>query len=297
LPLDMARVGRHARGADVVHYQWLGLEEAASRLLPRKRPRVFTAHDIVPREARRGQAAAFRRIALAMDAVVVHSRHGAERLHGELGVPAERIRVIPHGAFEHLTRPASERPLPDELRAVEEPVVLFFGYLSPYKGVDVLVDAFARVEQPAELWIAGVPRLDMDALRRAAERSPRRVRFLPRFVEDEELPALFRRADVVVLPYRVIEQSGVLYTALAFGRPLVVSRVGGLPEVADRHSAALAVPPGDPDALAEALERLLADPAERERLAAAAGAAARTEYSWEAAAARHLELYRELATR
>jgi glycosyltransferase involved in cell wall biosynthesis len=295
LPLDMARLGRKARAADVAHYQWLGLEELTSRMLPRARPRVFTAHDIVPREPRRGQVAAFRRIALAMDAVVVHSQHGAERLQDELGVPAERIRVIPHGAFEHLTRPPGERPLPDELRAVEEPVVLFFGYISPYKGVDVLVDAFARVEQPAELWIAGVPRLDMDALRRAAARSPRRVRFFPRFVEDEELPALFRRADVVVLPYRVIDQSGVLYTALAFGCPLVVSRVGGLPELADRHGAALAVPPSDPDALAEALERLLADPAERERLAAAAAAAARTEYSWEAAAAHHLELYRELA--
>jgi glycosyltransferase involved in cell wall biosynthesis len=293
LPLDMARLDRRARAADVVHYQWLGLEELSSRLLPRARPRVFTAHDVVPREPRRGQVAGFRRLAHAMDAVVVHSEHGARRLSASLGVPAERVRVIPHGAFEHLTRLPVERPLPPELAAVECPVLLFFGYLSRYKGVDVLLEAFASVEG-AELWVAGVPRVDMDELRALAARAPGRVRFLPRFVEDEELPALFRRADLVVLPYREIDQSGVLYTALAFGRPLVVTRVGGLPELADRHGAAVAVPPEDPDALAGALARLLADPEERGRLAAAAERAAHTEYSWDEAARRHLALYREL---
>jgi glycosyltransferase involved in cell wall biosynthesis len=293
LPPDMARLGRRVRAADVVHYQWLGMEELTSRMLPRARPRVFTAHDIVPREPRRGQSAAFRRIAQAMDAVVVHSDHGAERLRSSLGVPAERIRVIQHGAFEHLTHLPVERPLPPELAAVERPVILFFGYLSRYKGVDVLLEAFAQVDG-AELWVAGVPRVDMDELRTLAERAPGRVRFISRFVEEEELPALFRRADLVVLPYREIDQSGVLYAALAFARPLVVTRVGGLPELADRHGAAVAVPPDDPEALAGAIATLLREPARRERLAAAAALAARTEYSWDEVARRHLELYREL---
>ena len=98
----------------------------------------------------------------------------------------------------------------------------------------------------------------------------------------------------MVLPYREIDQSGVLYTALAFGRPLLVSRVGGLPELADRHGAAVAFPAGDEAALAEAIARLIADPAERERLAAAAARVALAEYSWDAIAERHLDLYREL---
>jgi glycosyltransferase involved in cell wall biosynthesis len=296
LPLEMARVGRHARNAQVVHYQWLGLEEATSRLLPAKRPRVFTAHDVVPREPRRWQVAAFRRIALAMDAVVVHSAHGAERLRGELGVPAERIRVIPAGAFDHLTRLRYEHPLADELKDVDVPVILFFGYLSPYKGVDVLLKAFTQV-QGAELWVAGVPRVDLAELRALADRAPGRVRFFPRFMEDAELPALFRRADVVVLPYREIDQSGVLGIALAFGRPLVVTRVGGLPELADRHDAAVAVPPEDPEALAEALARVVGDPAERDRLAAAAARVGKSEYSWDNVARLHLALYRELTGR
>ena len=229
------------------------------------------------------------------DAYVGRAIDGAERLRSSLGVPRERIRVIPHGAFEHLTRLPVERPLPPELAAVDRPVILFFGYLSRYKGVDVLLEAFAQVEG-AELWVAGVPRVDMDGLHALAERAPGRVRFIPRFVEDEEVPALFRRADLVVLPYREIDQSGVLYTALAFGRPLVVTRVGGLPDLAD-CGAAVAVPPEDPGALAAAIAGLIADPDERSRLAAAAERAARTEYSWDEVARRHLELYRELAPR
>jgi glycosyltransferase involved in cell wall biosynthesis len=293
LPGVMATVGRHARRADIVHYQWLGLEELASRMLPRKRPRVLTAHDILPRRPRRGHGAAFGRLARAMDAVVVHSEHGAERLRSELGVPPERIRVIPHGAFTHLTELDGERPLPAELAAAEGPVVLFFGFLSPYKGVDVLLDALQHLEG-VEAWIVGMPRVDLADLRERAERAAATVRIIPRFVEDEEIAALFRRADVVVLPYREIEQSGVLYTALAFERPLVVTRVGGLAEVADRHDLAVSVPPEDPEALAAALARVVHDPAELARLARGAKQAARSEYSWARIARLHLELYGEL---
>ena len=102
-----------------------------------------------------------------------------------------------------------------------------------------------------------------------------------------------RRADLVVLPYRNIEQSGVLYTGLAFGRPLVLSDVGGFPEIADQ-GAAVTVPREDPDALAATLSRLLADPVERERLAAGALEAARGRYSWDAIGRRTAGLYERL---
>ena len=70
------------------------------------------------------------------------------------------------------------------------------------------------------------------------------MRFVPRFIADDELPAYFRRADLVVLPYREIDQSGVLFTALAFGKPLLLSDVGGFPEMA-ATGAARTFPAGD----------------------------------------------------
>lgn len=295
-PLDLLGYRRLARAADVIHYEWLGIEEVACRLLPPTRPRVFTAHDVIPREPRRGQPAAFARIMRGMDAVVVHSEHGAGRLRDELGVDPDRIEVIPHGAFAHLTEVEHELPLPPELGDPDCPVILFFGFISPYKGADVLLRAFASVKG-AELWVVGVPRVDVHELRALGEAASGPVRFLPRFVEDGELPRIFRRADLVVLPYREIDQSGVLYTALAFGKPLVVTRVGGMPELADRHGAALAVPPDDPGALAEALGRLVADDAERERLAVASARAAREHFSWDHVAERHIKLYRRLGAR
>lgn len=287
---DMLRYARHARAADVVHFQWLTVQPLDVHLLPAvRRPLVLTAHDVLPREPRAGQLRAQRRLYERVDAVVVHSEHGAARLRDELGTDPAKIHVIPHGAFVHLAEHPSPVALPPELAAVEKPVVLCFGLMRPYKGIDVLLEAWAGVED-AELWVAGLPKMDIAPLRAAA---PPGVRFMPRFVTDEEIPAFFRRADLVVLPYREIDQSGVLFTALAFGAPLLLTEVGGFPEVAATGAAEL-VPPGDPAALHAALVRLLADPAARERLAAAARAAAAGPYAWDAIAARHLALYRAL---
>ena len=88
--------------------------------------------------------------------------------------------------------------------------MLCFGLMRPYKGIDLLLDAWRDIDD-AELWIAGMPKFDISPLRRAA---PANVRFVTRFVGDAELPAYFQRADLVVLPYREIDQSGVLFTAL-----------------------------------------------------------------------------------
>ena len=125
--------------------------------------------------------------------------------------------------------------------------------MRPYKGIDLLLDAWRGIDD-AELWIAGMPRMDISALRAAA---PPSVRFVPRFIGDDELPAYFRRADLVVLPYREIDQSGVLFTALAFGKPLLLSDVGGFPEIA-ATGAARSFPAGDVGALHERLRELIA---------------------------------------
>jgi glycosyltransferase involved in cell wall biosynthesis len=288
---DMLRYRREAAGVDLVHYQWLPIPSLDRRLLPPKRPRVFTMHWRLPPAGTR-IARALAGLLAKMDAVVVHSQHGAGRLERDFGVPAERLRVIPHGAFEYLTRQPEEVPLPEELRGVSGPVILAFGIVRPYKGTDVLLEAFRRVDG-AELWIVGMPLMPMEELRELAARVPGTVRFVDRFVTDPEIPAFMRRADLVVLPYRNIEQSGVLYTALAFGRPLVLSSVGGFPEIAEQGAARL-VPPGDPDALAEVLGELLADTRAREALGVAAAEAAMARYSWDRIAEATMDLYAEL---
>jgi glycosyltransferase involved in cell wall biosynthesis len=286
---DMLATARSAgrTGAGVVHFQWLAVQPLDALLLRAFRaPLVLTAHDVLPREPRPGQRAGQRRLYERVDAIVVHSEHGRVRLVEELGVPAAKVTVIPHGVLT----PAGDDGLPPELAAVEGPVALFFGLIRPYKGLDVLLEAWRGIDG-AELWVVGMPRMDTSALRAAA---PPGVRFVERFVPDGQVGALFRRADLAVLPYREIDQSGVLFTALGAGTPLVLSAVGGFPDVAAEGAAEL-VAPGDPAALHAALARLLADPDARERLAVGARRAAVERYGWDDIARRHLELYARLA--
>jgi glycosyltransferase involved in cell wall biosynthesis len=288
---DMLRFRRRA-AADLVHYQWLTVPRLDRLLLPSTRPRVMTAHYVLPPQASRRQRAAARRVFGAMDAVVAHSEHSAVRLREQVGLDPERVRVVHHGAFDYLTRVLEEKPLPAELEGAEGPVVLFFGLLRPYKGLDTLLQAFRQV-QGAELWIVGNPRMDVEPLHRLAAEAPGRVRFVTRFVEDAEIPAIFRRADLIVLPYRDGEHSGVLYTGLAFGKPLVLSEVGGFPEVAASGAGRL-VPPEDPAALAATLNELIGDEAARAELAAAARTAAAGPYSWDEVARQTIALYEDL---
>src|SRR4051812_42681704 len=151
---DMLAYRRAApREADVVHFQWLTVQPLDVHLLPRGVPTVLTAHDVLPREPRAGQRRAQRRLYERVDHVVVHSEHGARRLTGELGIDPARVTVIPHGAFTHLA--ALDARLPPELPGTDRPVVALTGLLRPYKGVDVLLDAWRRFggDPPGELWI------------------------------------------------------------------------------------------------------------------------------------------------
>jgi glycosyltransferase involved in cell wall biosynthesis len=205
--------------------------------------------------------------------------HG-EALREELAQnfePRGEIVVVPHGVD-----PAEATPLPPE------PAILFFGRIHAYKGLDVLLNAMGGVWDAlphATLTIAGEGDIDPHP---ALEDS--RVTLRQGHVPEEDVPALIRAATCVALPYRQASQSGVGSRIKPYGRPQVVTDVGGLPElVAD--GSGLLVPPEDPQALARALVSVLSDRVLAERLGAAAIATATREGSWDAVAARTLEAY------
>ncbi|HUB35545.1 MAG TPA: glycosyltransferase family 4 protein [Solirubrobacteraceae bacterium] len=300
---DMLRYRRAARAAEIVHFQWLPVQPLDVHLLPSGRPLLLSAHDVLPREPRPGQARAQRRLYERMDAIVVHSEHGRERLTGELGIAPARVYVIPHGVLRPWEGLDGPRLPPELAGAGGGPVALFFGLLRPYKGLEDLLaawrEAAARLPPGAELWIAGMPRMDIGPLRAAAtvvgDRAggERPVRLLSRFLAEEEIHALLARASLVALPYRQIEQSGVAFTALGAGVPLLLSDVGGFPELA-RTGAARTFPAGDVRALAAELVGLLGDPPALAAMAARARAAAAGPYAWEGIARRTLALYERL---
>jgi glycosyltransferase involved in cell wall biosynthesis len=292
---DMLRYRRIAASADVVHFQWLPVQQLDAHLLPARdsRPLLLTAHDILPREPRPGQLRAQRRLYDRFDAIVAHCEESAHRLTDELGVDPALVRLIPHGVLRPWEGQA-EQPLPAELRDVEGPAVLFFGLLRPYKGLELLLDAWRGLlpapPAGAELWIVGMPRMSLAGLGAGA---PDCVRIVPRFVSDPEVLALLRRASLVVLPYLEIAQSGVAFTALGAGAPLLLSDVGCFPEIAASGAARL-FPAGDADALRAAIAELLGEPATLAEMARYARDAAEKQYSWERIATRTLQLYGQL---
>jgi glycosyltransferase involved in cell wall biosynthesis len=274
---------------DIAHVQWLplpGFDLRWLRSLARRRPTVFTAHNVMLRQGPE-RTDLWRRIFAAVDGVVVHSERGVERLTA-LGVDRRRIARIPHAVFgeaEDVTPPAGA-------------TLLVFGLLRTYKGLDVLVQALPRLASAVpdvRLVVAGEPFDSVEPSRRLAEQLGVRDRIDWRLgrVPDAEIAPLMASATVVVLPYREGDASGVLATALGHGRPVVVSDVGSLGELVREFGAGEVVPPGDVDALAAACARLLREPA---ALAAAAHGAetARTALGWDTAAEAHERFYEEL---
>lgn len=287
---DMLGYRRVSRAADVAHFQWLPVQHLDGHLLPTHKPLVITAHDVLPREPRPGQLAAQRRLYERFDAIVVHSEHGRVRLIGEVGVEEARVHVIPHGVLA-LPNEGLAQQLPDQLRRApsDRPVVLMFGLLRPYKGLNLLLQAWRGIED-AELWVVGMARYDIASLQQAA---PENVRFVTQFVSDTEMAACFERADLTVLPYREADQSGVAFTALGAGVPMLLSDVGGFPELA-ATGAARTFPAGDAAALHTALTELLADPNARAAMSEMSRTAAGGKYSWEKIALQTLGLYGSL---
>ncbi len=289
---DTLRYRALAADVDIVHFQWLTVPWLDLRLLPES-PVVLTIHDPMARGLL-DRLAVPAHLLGALPAVVVHTE-AARRAVVAQGLDPTRVHVIRHGAFTDLAPLAAAAVLPDGLGGTDKPVALYFGLIRPYKGIETLLEAWRGIDD-AELWIVGRPLFDLTALRAAA---PANVRFVPRFVSDLEQAALFDRADLVVLPYARGARfgfSGVLATALGFGRAAVVSDVDGFAELVGL-GAARAVPAGDADALGRVLRELLAEPEQRERLAAEARAAANGPYSWDAVAHATIELYETIRRR
>jgi glycosyltransferase involved in cell wall biosynthesis len=275
-PLGMA--GFALAKPDVIHMQWLGAPELDRWLFRPRSPAVLTAHDIIPRRTLL-KTAMWRALFERFERVVVHSERGRGQLV-DFGLPAEKVRVIPHPVFR------SEVDRRDDGRTA-----LCLGLIRPYKGTEDAVDAVLRVDD-ARLLVVGDPRVPLDGLMQTAgDRAEWRLGYLP----DAELRRALSEATVGLFPYREeIDLSGALLQVLGAGMPAIVYDIGGLGELVGRFEAGAVVPAGDDRAMSDALRRLLGD---ADALAAARRGAerARDELTWEAAAAAHLDVYRGLA--
>jgi starch synthase len=204
----------------------------------------------------------------------------------------DKLAVIPLGIHD-MYGTGPER-CPPGLRANDK-FILLFGRLSPYKGVEDLLDAFSLVSSRLEhkLVLAGRQLYRINIPPATSDR----VVAINQYIDDNVLRYLFRHCEIVVLPYRDATQSGVLMTAYAFAKPVIVTRVGGLPEMVIDQQTGFVVPPRDPESLALCLQRALSDPSRLARMGTEGLAFANRNFSWRATAVRHMEVYTEVMSK
>lgn len=240
---------------------WAVLTRGIKRL-PARPKLLFICHNVLPHEKGKLQHLLPWLAKLAWgpaDSFVVHSQADGALLHQIL--PQAVYQVTPHPTYAALAAVESV-DFPFSV-PTDRPLLLFAGFVRPYKGLDILLDALPLVlaKMPVHLLVAGEfwqgSALYQQQIMRLGIADA--VTIVDEYLSNEVLAACIQRADVVVLPYRSATQSGVIQLAFGQNKPVITTDVGGLAEVVHHGETGLVVPPENPTALAAAIERYFAE--------------------------------------
>ncbi|HYQ04305.1 MAG TPA: glycosyltransferase family 4 protein [Polyangiaceae bacterium] len=302
-PLSWLYAGLSTRG-ELVHIQWW-----TSFLFPvffsiavttklRGKKLVCTVHNVHGHETGWRDRILNKTILTLPDLFLVHTDRNKQQLHDTFGIPLDSIRVVPHGIFEfyrdeELTQAEAKRRLSIPPNAK---VLLSFGHVRPYKGIEDLVAAFKIARQTVpDLFLVIAGKAWNEQLKSELEQqlsdTPSSLLHLD-YVASSQIKEYFFAADIVVLAYREFAaQSGPGNIALAFEKPLIVADVGGLPELVGCPEAVFE--PGNVPALAKAIERCIGDSGLLARMVADS-VRLRERFSWRRVARDTVAAYQEL---
>ena len=235
---------------------------------------VLTAHNVNLARRDSKEDTFLNRVTLGIqyrlaDHTFVHTQDMQRELTEGFGVQKSKVSVIPFGINNQVPNTSlspSEAKSRLGIRAAEK-TVLFFGKIRPYKGLEYLADAFLQLAKKNEdyrMIVAGRPGRGCEGYWDAIQEQVRgyvqegRVLIKADFIPDDEVEVYFKAADVLVLPYRNIYQSGVLFLGYSFGLPTLAANVGALQDDIVEGETGSVFKPEDPTALAEAIERYFA---------------------------------------
>jgi len=280
----------------IIHVQYLPLLEQGLpfelwflRAMKRLNiPLVYTVHNVLPHAVHPKSRALYQGLYQIPDALITHTDAARTRLVQEFAVPPERIWVIPHGYLFHDLPTITQQQAKARFGySTQECVVLWQGVIKPYKGLELLLQAWKMIHDSgcaARLVIAGTGEAKyLDSLQRQAEDlgTLGSVTFDLRFIPVQELATLFQAADVAVYPHQEITQSGSLLTGIAAGKAIVVADLPAFRETLESDKNAVFFPVGDVAALAEALQRLINSKKLRDDLASSVRVLKENKFSWD----------------
>lgn len=220
---------------------------------------------------------------------VTHSEADRRLISEKYKIPEKDIWVIPLGPFDHYKK-IDKNGAKSRLGIKEKYIILYFGLIRKYKGVNHLIEGFGQISaeevDPFRLVVVGEVWDDL-GLKELIEASPHRDKITLRdeYVPDEDVSLYFSAADLLVLPYLRASQSGVAHIAITYGIPVITTEVGGLVESMSSYDGTIFVPPGDSSAIKDAILRSF-DASTSRRIEAA-------ELSWEEISKRYAKIFRE----
>ena len=294
---------------NVVHVQWLRFNffdgiifSLFARLLGHKV--VYTAHDVIPHDNDTLlNRLIFRFIYHSQNFIIVHTNYIKTRIQKEFGIKPGKISVIHHGVYrlnyELKIDPESYKKNLGIHKG--EYVILFFGIITKYKGLDLLAEALAMVRKKSEiavrLIIAGRIQNgfepEMNYLKNNGFKEG--VDFFLRFIEEEEVRKFFGAADLTVLPYREASQSGVMFMSYAHGVPVIAPDLGGFPDDVVPGKSGLLFEAGNAESLSESILRAIStwgiNNSEHKKEIVNHTA---KKYQWEGSAAELVKIYKQL---
>ncbi len=259
---------------DIIHIQWLlfyqfdyfWLKLLRYRLRKKSTKIILTAHNVLPHINGYKSKNILENIYSQFDGIVVHSEVTKSQMFKIFGAKAKKwsICVIPHGTEEKLFEKVDENILNNyrnkiKLLKSKEHNFLFAGIIHENKGLSVLLKSWGEHinKYPSDkLYIIGKTTYNISNELRFIERFHSSIITSFGYKSDEELLAYYLECDFVVLPYKEASQSGVLLTALTLGKPVIVTNVGGLPEVVNTVKGGYIIYPNNPHLLSEALDKI-----------------------------------------
>jgi glycosyltransferase involved in cell wall biosynthesis len=275
---------------DVIHAQEAGAWTLLAMLIlmPFRPPFVLTVHDPLPHTgidqlARARTRLANSRLRKWANKIIVHGSSAAKDMITAEPSTAGRIHSVEHGILGKFVTTNVDPGIAS---------FLFFGRIQAYKGLGILIQACAILSKRGLCYRATIAGRgpDLDVHRSEIAANPLLI-LDERFIPPEEVPLLFCRATAIVMPYLDATQSGVAAHAFSARRPIIASRVGGLPDIIEEGMNGLLVPPGDADALADAMSMLVTDKDLAARLAAGAEMTASSKLSWQHIAQETVKVY------
>ncbi|MGD8306654.1 MAG: glycosyltransferase [Ignavibacteria bacterium] len=265
---------------------------------------IHTAHDVLPHETKRIDYFLNNLLYKASHKLIVHSSYINNKLSSVFKIKKGKIDIVPHGNFDIYQ---SDSPISVEEARKEfnlkpdDKVVLFFGFIREYKGLDTLLDSYPIVHEKnpdIKFIIAGS--IPSSTLARTYEekmstfQNEKCIIAHFKFIPSEQVATYFTAADFVVLPYKDIDHSGIVHMAYSFEAPVIASNVGDFPETIDEGKSGYLVEKNNPEALAEAIIDAFKNSDTRQNMKNYIKELNKNKYSWDESARKTIETYKTL---